>query len=43
MITETRQALREKMGDKVVVDVACVIANFQRMVRIANGAGIPLY
>ena len=41
-ITEARQALREIMGDKAVVDAAGVIANFQRMVRIANGAGIPL-
>jgi hypothetical protein len=41
-ITGVREAVREKMGDAAVVDAAGVIANFQRMVRIADGAGIPL-
>ncbi len=41
-ITRAREALRTKMGDAAVVDSAAVIANFQRMVRIADGAGIPL-
>jgi hypothetical protein len=41
-ITEAREAVRAKMGDEAVVDAAGVIANFQRMVRIADGAGIPL-
>jgi hypothetical protein len=41
-ITEAREAVRTKMGDEAVVDAASVIANFQRMVRIADGAGIPL-
>lgn len=41
-ISEARQALRDKLGDEAVVDAASVIANFQRMVRIADGAGIPL-
>jgi len=41
-ISRAREALRTKMGDAAVVDSAAVIANFQRMVRIADGAGIPL-
>jgi hypothetical protein len=41
-ITRAREAVRSKMGDAAVVDSAGVIANFQRMVRIADGAGIPL-
>ena len=41
-ITAAREAVRAKMGDAAVVDAAGVIANFQRMVRIADGAGIPL-
>ena len=41
-ITGAREAVRAKMGDAAVVDAAGVIANFQRMVRIADGAGIPL-
>lgn len=41
-ITRAREAVRTKMGDAAVVDSAAVIANFQRMVRIADGAGIPL-
>ena len=41
-ITRAREAVRAKMGDAAVVDSASVIANFQRMVRIADGAGIPL-
>ncbi len=41
-ITRAREALRVKMGDAAAVDAAGVIANFQRMVRIADGAGIPL-
>ena len=41
-IARARQAVRAAMGDKAVVDAAGVIANFQRMVRIADGTGIPL-
>jgi hypothetical protein len=41
-ITRAREAVRAKMGDAAAVDSAGVIANFQRMVRIADGAGIPL-
>ena len=37
-----RDALRAKAGSEVVVDAAGVIANFERMTRIADGTGIPL-
>ena len=36
------EALNEAMGPDAVVDCAADIANFQRMVRIADGCGIPL-
>jgi|GEM_PF-274622 hypothetical protein len=41
-LTMARDALREVAGFEVVVDAAGVIGNFQRMVRIADGTGIPL-
>ena len=37
-----RDALREAAGSESVVDAAAVIGNFERMVRIADGTGIPL-
>ena len=37
-----RNALRDAAGSAVVVDAAGVIGNFERMVRISDGAGIPL-
>ena len=37
-----RDALSAAMGPDAVVDCAATIANFQRMVRIADGCGIPL-
>ena len=39
---ESRDALNVAMGPDAVVDCAATIANFQRMVRIADGCGIPL-
>ena len=41
-ITEARQAVHQVLGEPAMVDAAGVIANFQRMVRIADGTGIPL-
>ena len=41
-IETSREALRAEAGDAVVVDAAGVAANFQRMVRIADSAGIPV-
>ncbi len=37
-----RDALRDAAGSACVVDAAAVIGNFERMVRIADGTGIPL-
>lgn len=37
-----REAVKKKLGEAAMVDAAGVIANFQRMVRIADGTGIPL-
>ena len=41
-ITAARQRVREELGERAMVDAACIIANFQRMVRIADGTGIAL-
>ena len=37
-----RDALRDAAGSEAVVDAAAVVGNFERMVRIADGTGIPL-
>lgn len=37
-----REAVATELGDAAVVDAAAVIGNFSRMVRIADGTGIPL-
>ena len=37
-----REAVKDELGENAMVDAAGVIANFQRMVRIADGTGIPL-
>lgn len=37
-----RKSLVERLGNEALVDTCGVIANFQRMVRIADGTGIPL-
>jgi hypothetical protein len=37
-----RSALLAAVGSEAFVDAAGVVANFQRMVRIADGTGIPL-
>ncbi len=41
-IAMSRSAVQSELGDAAMVDAAAVIANFQRMVRIADGCGIPL-
>ena len=41
-VTGTRDAVQKSLGDEGVVDAAAIIANFQRMVRIADGVGIPV-
>ena len=40
-LARSRAVLRQAAGDKVLVDAAGVVANFQRMVRIADSIGIP--
>lgn len=37
-----RECVRRELGDAATVDAAGVIGNFERMVRIADGTGIPL-
>ena len=37
-----RRRIAAEMGEQELVDAAGVVANFQRMVRIADGCGIPL-
>lgn len=41
-LAAARAAVNEAIGPDAVVDCAATIANFQRMVRIADGCGIPL-
>jgi hypothetical protein len=41
-VAETRDAVQKSVGDAGVVDAAAIIANFQRMVRIADGTGISI-
>lgn len=37
-----RDKLCAVLGEAAMIDSACIIANFQRMVRISDGTGIPL-
>ncbi len=37
-----RERVRKELGSDALVDAAAVIGNFERMVRIADGTGIPL-
>ncbi len=37
-----REQIASELGVQQLVDAAGVVANFQRMVRIADGCGIPL-
>lgn len=37
-----RERIASELGGQELVDAAGVVANFQRMVRIADGCGIPL-
>ena len=41
-IAKARDRVREVLGAPALVDAAGVIGNFERMVRIADGTGIPL-
>lgn len=42
VIGRARQAVVDALGHEAAVDAGAVIANFQRMVRIADSTGIPL-
>ena len=42
LIRECRERVTREMGSEAMIDAACVIANFQRMVKIADATGIPL-
>jgi hypothetical protein len=41
-LSRSRDALVAEMGEEAMVDAAAVAANFERMVRIADGTGIEL-
>jgi len=41
-IGASRERVLDELGPAATVDAAAVIGNFQRMVRIADGTGIPL-
>jgi acetyl-CoA acetyltransferase len=41
-ITRARERVIAALGVEAMVDAAAVISNFERMVRIADGTGIPL-
>ena len=41
-LATARDALRAAAGSEILVDAAGVVGNFERMVRIADGTGIPL-
>jgi len=41
-LATARDALRAGGGSRLLVDAAGVVGNFERMVRIADGTGIPL-
>lgn len=41
-LLRARTVLLSEAGAEAVVDAACVAANFQRMVRIADSTGIPV-
>ena len=42
VIAEARQRVLEELGEPSMIDAAGIVANFQRMVRIADATGIPL-
>jgi len=41
-LARARDAVRAALGDAALVDTAAVASNFERMVRVADGTGIPL-
>ena len=41
-LADSRRALSEAAGPEALVEAAATVGNFERMVRIADGTGIPL-
>ena len=41
-VSAARERVRGELGDAAAVDAAAVIGSFERMVRVADGTGIPL-
>jgi len=41
-LATARDALRDAVGSAGLVDASAVVGNFERMVRIADGTGIPI-
>lgn len=41
-LDEVRHAMVDALGPAALVDAAAVVAGFMQMVRIADGAGVPL-
>ncbi len=41
-LAQARDAVIAAVGGNAFVDAACVIGNFERMVRVADATGIPL-
>ncbi len=41
-LAQRRAAVEAALGPEALVDAAATVANYQRMVRIADGCGIPL-
>ena len=41
-IAQARQQVNDELAEAAMINAAGVIANFQRMVRIADGTGVPL-
>lgn len=41
-LPEARGRLKRELGEAALVDAAAVVGNFERMTRIADGAGIPM-
>jgi len=41
-LPDWRERVRRELGARGLVDASAVVANFERMVRIADGTGIPL-
>ena len=42
LLAAARDELRQAAGSEALVDAAAVVGNFERMVRIADGTGIPI-